>query len=202
MSTFRKLPSLAALLFIAVGFGCRGTVDPGAIDFRGVYRVSDNRAALSCAPQHLPPPLSSDTTQYVQFGGAGLPISSSVQVAQTSGTISLTPLDANGQAVPALALRGTIDGAKAITSRASTPRMEGPRDGGYVLNVTEIVRATTQFLGLVGTPVTPGQSGSIVGANLTTFVADSFVFRNDGAAGAVFTTCVVSDTVLASRIAN
>ncbi|HEY5086102.1 MAG TPA: hypothetical protein VII66_01975 [Gemmatimonadaceae bacterium] len=189
----------AGILSATILSACSGAYDPMQPDFTGTYRVSDSRHAVSCSPNALPAPQLADQSQYAQMSGDSA--YSLLQVQQSGTGLSIAPLDATGHAVSSQTLRGTIDlssGAGSL-ARAAPPRIEGPRADGHTFYVADTASALARFNVLVGTPVTVGGSATDAGVASLTLVTETLVFRDSGATGPIFTTCVVSDSIAAAR---
>ncbi len=195
--------ALASLMLFG-GVACTTGVNaPKTTDFSGTYQVDASLQAISCSPQDLPTALSTDSAQYVQMPPAP-PVSSQVLVQEAGSDLAIVPLDSNGNPQVAFWLRGSLDLATATgsLSRTATPFTEGPRQGGHTFYVSETVEATARFRPLIGTPAGGTPGGTVVGAAEQTTSADVFIFRDGGANGTIFTTCVVSDTTSATRGAS
>jgi len=180
----------------------RGQVDPPGADFSGVYRISDARQGIFCAPQLLPERLSADSTLYVPIPPHRFSVSSLVQVVQSKNRLSIFPLDQVGHPMPALMLSGTIDtptGAGTVL-RSALPRTEGARVGGHTFYVADTSVASERFNLLLSTPVRSGATKAVASqAAVLTQNSETITFRDGGASGRLFTTCVVSDTLAGVR---
>ena len=165
--------------------------------------ISDASTEVRHRGRSLRSALSTDSARYVQMPPAP-PVSSQVLVQEAGSDLAIVPLDSNGNPQVAFWLRGSLDLATATgsLSRTATPFTEGPRQGGHAFYVCETVEATARFRPLIGTPAGGTPGGTVVGAAEQTTSADVFIFRDGGANGTIFTTCVVSDTTSATRGAS
>lgn len=161
-------------------------------NFSGSYSTSSKQGAAVCAPLQLPAPTSTDQTKY-----APLPVDTGVSaltilVAQTGAEISIALTGGTGQPSGDFPLTGTIDLTTGVssTSRSANPITEAPRVGGHTFFVAETTRAEGEFFPLIGTP-----SGQPVGASMQNVSTSTFVFRDGGSSGTVFTTCAAIDSL-------
>lgn len=196
-----RVSSLAAagVLSVTILSACSSAYDPTQPDFSGTYRVSDSRHAVSCSPNALPAPQLADQSQYAQM--SGFSVYSLLRVQQSGANLSVAPLDATGYTVSSQMLRGTIDlpsGAGSL-ARVAPSRIEGPRANGHTFYVSDTASALARFNVLVGTPVAVGGPATDAGVASLTRVTETLVFRDSGATGPIFTTCVVSDSIAAAR---
>lgn len=190
---------LCVLILWGVAVACQSNTQPSAANVGGVYRISSTWSTASCSPEQLPAPALNDSTQYVPLVlTAGSP-SSLFEVAGSDDSVSLTHLDAGKQPVLTAALSGVNSGSTDILGGVTSPRTEGPREGGYTFYVWERIIDTVSFVGLVGTPVASGQRATIIGMNAQIRESDTVVFREGSPDAAIFTTCVVSGLATASR---
>jgi hypothetical protein len=186
------------LMLRGAAVACSGSGQSSGANVSGVYSISDVRSTSSCSPEQLPRSLRDDSSQYVHLAlPVGLP-SSLVNVEESRGTLSLTPLDRNRHPIAA-ALHGTITGTVGVLERAAAPRLEGPREGGYTFYVSERGAGTIRFGSLIGTPRTPGEGAVATGMFAQLVQSDTFSFHVGKVDGAIFTTCVVAGTVAANR---
>jgi hypothetical protein len=80
--------------------------------------------------------------------------------------------------------------------------MEAARQGNHTFYVSETSNASTRFGATIDLPQRPGE-GAVVGSEFElTYGVDTAVFRDGGASGSVFTTCVVGDTTSAGRVSQ
>lgn len=175
--------------------GCRATASlmgPSASNVSGIYAVLDEGFGSVCEPAALPAPLSADTSQYVHLVPDAVVSAHTVVFRQSGSQLTMAALGASGQASAGDALAGVINTQTRVAtlSRQDSSTMEGPRKGGHEFYVTHASDATTIFTPEIGTP-----SGHVVGMSETMVGQDTFAFHEGGKSGAVYTTCVVSDTL-------
>lgn len=190
----RRGPGKLIVMSLALTLlACGASDTSGLLDgnFSGIYSVTESRSQARCAPLDLPPPVSTDTAQYIQPPSASSVASFNLRIDQRGASISMTPLDAAGKLESSRALTGSVDMATRVASTSrSLSRMEGLRQNGHSFTATETMTASSAFLLAIGTP-----SGEATGALDQTFGVDTYVFRDGGPSGPIFTTCVVADTI-------
>ena len=170
-------------------------MDPASVanPIQGRYLATRTESAAICAPQPLPLPQSA-TSQYAPVPNVATESEVTLQVDLAASTIRLTQASPVVDSMSSLTLQGTVlDDIAAVAS--VTTQTEGPRAGGHTFFVVGNRVATANFLPAVETP-----PGTNVEVSLSATGADTLTFRDGGSAGAVFTTCIVPETIAGDKI--
>lgn len=178
-----------ALLAIA---SCSETTAPPLSDLSGVWSILGRSGQASCSPSPLPAPIESDTNLYVQLPPPSESLTGQFRLSQNGGELAMTRIDAQGHPQSEFTLTGSIDtwGGSSQSSGSWPLRVEGPREGGHLFQVSESVVDKSHFFRDVLLP-----NGALGNAGRMSTINRTFVFRDGGASGPVFTTCLVADTV-------
>jgi hypothetical protein len=185
---------------IGIALACSHAVTAPSLDnLSGTWIKNVTSHFGSCSPVPLPSPLGSDTSQYVILPAAASINSFRIHIDQSGSSIRITALDAAGNEQGASALAGTIDisDGLSVTSGVAPSRTEGPRAGGHLFTVATSIADTSSFHVSIDLP-----NGHISGAAFVSVGSRIYTFRDAGAAGSVFTTCIVADTGYGSTIAR
>ncbi|HVX41860.1 MAG TPA: hypothetical protein VHB25_20030 [Gemmatimonadaceae bacterium] len=165
----------------------------GSISFDGRYDVSTSRATIACSPSALPHPATSNT-DYADVPSASVIASASAHVLEGDSTASISIASAAGSGATPLTLTGGLSATGDGIFTRSAVIAESPRAGGHTFTVLDALTDTVHFFALIATP--PGQSN---GAQIFMHGTERYEFHDGGAAGPVFTTCSVVDTVRGQR---
>jgi hypothetical protein len=192
-----RLHRIAVLVLICVHMAACGSskvVEPSSNPVPGNYVVIWTRTLVSCAPQPLPLPLSSDTTQYAAIPVGPASYKVTVQVHLTGAAISVIPQSATGGSIAALSLNGLLAPVDSAYLSRSSNQTEGARAGGHSFSVIETAADSAEFTPLVETP--PGNRLEVWLSGRGT---NTFVFHDGGLTGPVFTTCTVVESIEGSK---
>lgn len=185
------------VLGTALDSGASGQPLPANVS--GVYRITDTRSTSSCSPEELPSSALGDSTRYIRLGSALGSRSSLLDIEQSGGILSVTPVDSNQHLAGGAPIHGTVAGTVGSLVVVISLRMEGPRRGGHRFAVLEKGGGTIRFGSVITTPTRRDQRAGATGMFLHLVESDTFYFRERNVSGPVFTTCVVASTVAASR---
>jgi hypothetical protein len=173
--------------------GCSSeSTSPLNTSMSGQYIMDWSRSAATCAPNPLPVPQGGDTSAYARVSAAPLKFSLSMDAIDADSTITLSPKVLTPSA---LRLQGTFGSSRvSATFRRNGAQTEGLRAGGHTFFVTEEATDSAIFVALVQMP--PATQLFV------SFAAKGFgtaTFRDNGPAGAVYTTCVFAETINGAR---
>lgn len=180
------------IAFIAATSCSKDSVEPPLSDLTGIWSVLGQRSAGTCSPSSLPDPIDSNTNLYVQIPNLPESLTGQFRLSQAGGELTLTPVDAQGNLQSDLSLKGSIDTwtGSSQSSGSWSLAVEGPRQGGHTFQVSE--SATDKSLFFADVLLANGAAGNF--GRMST-ISRTFVFRDSGMSGPIFTTCFVADTV-------
>lgn len=190
------LSRLLAVVALCSVIACDASTDPRSADhiLNATYASSFSRSASSCFPEPLPAPSGTNASLYAQVPTTGAITPVSFRIEQSGNAISLLPTVPSS--LPnALPMTGTFDSTArtAIVTRTAV-KTEAPRAGNHTFFVTETGTDSAFFTVLNAT----GPTGSAQ-VTMSAHGTDTFVFREGSAAGAIFTTCTLTETVTAAN---
>lgn len=177
---------------------CSKTVltEPIFTDIEGDWINNGLRHQLPCVPSALPAAIDADSSRYVQIPGSSFSLSEGARITQAGRQLTVVPLDALGREQTAHALQGSIDGlGESVVSGSWELLVEGPREGGHTFQVSETVVDSGRYSRDILLP--PGKGPGE--ASRQASIWRTFVFRDGGSAGPIYTTCVVADTIIGRR---
>jgi len=112
-------------------------------------------------------------------------------------SLALVPKNASGDSIAALTFSGTLTPTdSAYLSRSST-QDEATRIGNHTFSVAEVATLSGEF-----TPLVQTAPGTGLEVDLLARGTQTFTFHDGGPAGAVFTTCIVADSIAGGKTSN
>jgi hypothetical protein len=147
---------VVCIAFTACGASTVLASDSASQSLQGLYTVTWTRSVRSCAPQALPLPSSSNTTQYAAIPVGLATYHLAVHLTLTGDTITLIPQSVTGAPVSGLILRGSLSPTDSVFLGWSLTQSEGARIGGHEFFVVQTATDSAQLIPLVETPPAPG----------------------------------------------
>jgi hypothetical protein len=172
---------------------CGSASDPGAGSVTGSYDVHWQRTAAVCSPVALPATTDNGSTNYLVPPARDSTWVARVDVGMNDTSFTFTLFDASGAKDPLGPYVGDTPAGPGVATRTRGPITEAAR-GAHVFSALATTSFNYYVMPLVLTP--PGRGLEV---DLQISSTTTYEYREPGATGAVFTTCVSHDIGSASR---